>query len=183
MRRNSEFGWAELILGIGLIALGVITFVRPGSMVTGITVIYGIAAVLMGIADIVIYIKVERFVGFTPLLSLISGIMSVMCGIMVLAYPRAGQIILSLLIPIWFIAHCTARLSFLTSIRRIDGDFYYYFSLVINVIGILLGVFLLFCPTAAFGAVHVIECIAAVYLILLGTDCVAAAFEKRNGRY
>ena len=57
MRRNSEFGWAELILGIGLIALGVIAFVRPGSMVTGITVIYGIAAVLMGIADIVIYIN------------------------------------------------------------------------------------------------------------------------------
>lgn len=180
MRRNSGFGWAELVLGVVLIALGILTFARPGSMVTGITVVYGIAALIMGIADIVIYIKVERYLGLTPLLSLVSGIMSVMCGIMVLAYPRAGQVILSVLIPIWFIAHCVARLSHLTAIRRIDGDFYYYFALVINAVGIAIGIFMLFCPPFAFGAIHVIECIAAVYLILLGADCIVMAFEKRN---
>ena len=180
MRRNSGFEWTELILGVVLVALGILTFVRPGSMVAGITVVYGIAALILGIADIVIFIKVERYTGFAPLVSLVSGIMSVMCGIMVLAYPHAGEVVLSLLIPIWFIAHCISRLSQMTAIRRIDGDFYYYFTLFVNIIGIPVGIFMLFCPSLAFGAVHVIECIAAVYLILLGVDCIIMYFEGRK---
>ena len=39
----------ELIVGILLIALGVFTFVRPGSMLTGIVLLYGLIAILMGI--------------------------------------------------------------------------------------------------------------------------------------
>ena len=35
MRRRSKFGWMELILGILLIVLGIFTFLRPGSVLTG----------------------------------------------------------------------------------------------------------------------------------------------------
>lgn len=106
MRDRSSFDWLELIEGILLIALGVLTFMRPDGAITGIVVVYGVMAVIMGIADILLYVRLERYTGFGPVVSLISGILSVMTGLMLLIYPTAGKIILTVLFPIWFIAHC-----------------------------------------------------------------------------
>ena len=60
MRRRSGFGWLELLIGIGLIALGILAFAKPDFALTGLVFAYGIAAVVMGIADIVLYIQVEH---------------------------------------------------------------------------------------------------------------------------
>ena len=117
MKSRSSFGWLELIIGILLILLGVFTIVKPGIALTGLVVVYGIMALIMGIADIVLYVRVERYTGFGPMVSLISGILSVMTAIMLLVYPNAGKWVLSLLFPIWFIAHCISRLSQLNTIR------------------------------------------------------------------
>ena len=49
MKKNNGFGWADLAVGILLVLLGVFTFVRPDSVLTGAVVIYGITAIAMGI--------------------------------------------------------------------------------------------------------------------------------------
>ena len=70
-----------------------------------------------------LYVRVDKHLGFGPTVSLISGILSVMAGAMLLVYPNAGKWVLSLLFPIWFIAHCLSRLSHLNTIRFIAGNF------------------------------------------------------------
>ena len=77
MKRKSGFGWSELIVGILLTALGIVTFVQPEGTLTGAVVIYGVIVIVMGIEDIVVYTRLSRFTGFGPMLSLISGILSV----------------------------------------------------------------------------------------------------------
>ena len=54
MRRRSGFGWMEFIEGLLLLALGVYTLVQPDRALTGLIVMYGIVAVTMGIADILL---------------------------------------------------------------------------------------------------------------------------------
>ena len=54
MKREGGFGWSELIAGILLILLGVFTFARPESMLSGLVVVYGIIAIALGIEDIVV---------------------------------------------------------------------------------------------------------------------------------
>ena len=100
MKRRSGFGWMELIIGIALAVLGIFTFVYPDNAVTTLVVIYGIIAVITGIADVVLYVRVEKHIGFGPTVSLISGILSVMAGVMLLVYPNAGKWVISLLFPI-----------------------------------------------------------------------------------
>ena len=146
MRKRSAFGWLELIIGIIMVFLGVFIFVRPETALTGIVILYGIIAVVMGITDIMFYVKMERYTGFGPAVSLISGIFSVMAGIMLLVYPSAGKWILVLLLPIWFIAHCISRLSHLSIIRIIAGSFFYYFTLIMNIIGIIVGCMMIINP-------------------------------------
>lgn len=71
MRRRSGFGWLELIIGILLIVLGIWTFVDPRNALTGMVFIYGIAAIITGVSDIILYVQSERYTGFGPVISLI----------------------------------------------------------------------------------------------------------------
>ena len=175
MKRRSGYGWLELIMGILLILLGIFTFIRPTETLTGVVIIYGIIAVLTGIADIVFYIKIDRHMGFVPTISLISGLLSVMAGVMLLAYPAAGTWVLSLLFPIWFIVHCISRLSHLNIIRMTAGNFYYGFTLIVNIIGLVLGVIMILNPIISIISVGYI---IGAYLILLGIESVVVALSN-----
>ena len=146
MKNRSGFGWLVFIIGVILIALGVFTLASPGAALTGFAVAYGVIAVVMGVADIVLYVRAERYTGFGPIVALVAGILSVMSGVMLLIYPGAGRLVLSLLFPIWFICHCVSRLMNLGVTRVLAGNIYYYFSLVLNIIGLILGFVLLFDP-------------------------------------
>lgn len=175
MRKRSAFGWLELIIGIIMVFLGVFIFVHPETALTGIVILYGIIAVVMGISDIMFYVKMERYTGFGPAVSLISGIFSVMAGIMLLVYPSAGKWILVLLLPIWFIAHCISRLSHLSIIRIMAGSFFYYFTLIMNIIGIIVGCMMIINPVISlFTAGFLI----GIYFILSGIDSIVMAVSK-----
>ena len=175
MRNRTRFGKMELLVGIILVLLGVFSFIRPQSAVTGIGVIYGIVAVITGSADIVFYVRVERHTGFGPTVALVTGILSVMSGVMLLVYPGAGKWILSLLFPVWFIAHCISRLTHLTVIRLAAGNFTYYFTLIVNIIGLVLGIMMIFHPLISIISAG---CIIGFYLLLLGIDSIVMAIGK-----
>ena len=175
MRRCSEFNWLELLEGVLLILLGIFSFTRPGSALTGVVILYGFIAMITGIVDIVLYVRIERHTGFGPTISLVSGILSVMAGVMLLCYPDAGIWILILLIPIWFIAHCISRLSHLRLLRLLAGSFSYYFTLIVNIIGIILGCLMICNPWFTLMSV---DWIISLYLVLLCIDSVMLACLK-----
>lgn len=179
MKRRSGFGWLELAIGIILIALGVLAFAQPDLALTGLVFAYGVAAVVVGIADIILYIQVERYTGFGPILSLIAGILSVMSGIMLAVYPRTGVLVLTLLFPIWFIAHCISRLTQLNHIRFVAGSGIYYLALVLNIAGLILGLLMCLRP---FFTLATLRWFAGFYLILLGIDAVVMAVSRMGTR-
>lgn len=180
MRRHSGYGWLELVIGILLIALGILAFAKPDLALTSLVFAYGVAAAVMGVADIILFIQVERYTGFGPILSLISGVLSVMSGMMLLVYPGTGVLVLTVLFPIWFIAHCVSRLTHLSHIRFVAGSGIYYFTLVVHIIGLFLGVLMLFNPLFT---ITTIRCFASAYLILLGIDSVAMAVSRMGRRW
>ena len=179
MRRRSGFGWLELVIDIILIALGVLAFAQPDLALTGLVFAYGVAAVVMGVADIILYIQVERYTGFGPVLSLIAGILSVMSGVMLAVYPKTGVLVLTVLFPIWFIAHCVSRLTQLNHVRYVAGSGIYYAALFLNIIGLILG--FLMCLRPLF-TLTTLRCFAGFYLILLGIDAVVMAVSRMGTR-
>ena len=171
MRRRSRYGWLEFVEGILLILLGLITMFRPGSVLRSVTIIYGIMAVITGVSDVIFYAKTERYTGFGPTISLVTGIISILTGLMLLMYPNAGELILVMLIPIWFIAHSISRLTHLPLVR-LAGSFFYYFTLILNILGIILGFLMILWPNIALFSVGFL---VGIYLILLGIDSVVIA--------
>ncbi len=175
MRDRSGFGWLELIVGILLLALGVLVFAVPDIILTSMVYAFGAAAIVMGTADILLFIRVERYTGFGPILSLVTGIVSVLSGVSLLIYPRLGATLLTLLFPVWFIAHCISRLMQLHHIRLVAGEGMYVFTLVVNIVGMVLGFLMLFSPLFTLSA---IRCFAGCYLLLLGIDSLLVAFSR-----
>ena len=117
MRDRSGFGWLALIVSILLVLLGIATFIWPEAALESFVMVYGVLAVATGIMDIVFYARVERHTGFGPMTALVSGILSVMCGFMLLVYPSAGQWAMTLLFPLWFLTHCISNLTHLNWVR------------------------------------------------------------------
>lgn len=179
MTRRSGFGCLQLAIGIALIVLGVLALANPDLALNGMVIAYGIAAVVMGVADILLYIRVERYTGLGPILSLISGILSVMSGVMLMLYPRAGVLVLTVLFPIWFIAHCVSRLMHVNHIRYVAGDGVFSFALVVNIVGLILGFLMLLSPHTTLST---LRWFAGIYLVLLGVDGVVTAVSRMGTR-
>lgn len=175
MRNRSGFGWIEFISGLCMLLLGIFTIFRPESMFTWLVAVYGLLAIITGVCDIVFYIKTERYTGFCPIIALISGILSVMAGAVLLAHPGMGKWILAVLFPLWFIAHCISRLMHLDMIRFTAGRTYCYISLVINVLGLILGIMMLVQPIYSFIAVGTL---VGIYLIASGLEKIVIAFSR-----
>ena len=165
--------WWELIAGIVMIALGIASLTRPSLAVTGLVYAYGIAGVIVGVADILRYIRVERYIGFGPIVSLIAGVLSVMAGVVILVNPQVGMAVFSLLFVLWFITHCVSRLASLSRVRLAAGRGAYYAALVLNLIGFVLGVLLVVLPAAS---LLTLGYLAGVYLIVLGVESLVMAF-------
>ena len=68
--------------------------------------------------------------------------------------------------------HCVSGLSLLFLILLTVGAAYYYFTLVINILGLVRGILMLFNPLAAMFSV---SWLIGIYLILLGMDSLMLA--------
>ena len=180
MKKRSRFSWGDFLCGLLLTAAGVFTLVRPQSTLTGLVVLYGLLAVLLGIGDIVVYVQLSRVTGFGPMLSLLSGILSVMCGLLLVANPDLGKWALTLLLPVWFLAHSISGLTHTGLLRRIETPFYYAFTLAVNIIGLVLGVLLLCSPALSFLTLQKLSQLAAVCLIVFGGEALVEAFTRRD---
>ena len=86
MRNRSRFGWIELIEGILLIILGIFSFLRPDSMLSGFVMFFGLIALCIGILDIIFYVRTEEHVGFAPTIALMSGCLSAVAALISLSY-------------------------------------------------------------------------------------------------
>lgn len=176
--KRSTLGWIEIILGILLIGLGIYTLMNPDTALTAIVIVYAIAAIVTGIADFVIYYRLERRGGFGSAMMIVSGILNVLVGILLLFNIGAGAWTLSILFPVWFIIHCIARLANLDFIRTYSSTFAYWVSLIANVLGIIFGVLILFNPFA--GAVALIYFVAA-YLLVEGFSSIVWGIGNVSG--
>lgn len=179
MRNQRTLGILDLILGILFFLAGLHAFTHPMSALTGVTLLYGLLAVITGVVDVVFYVKMERRTGFGPVTALVAGILSIFTGVLVLLQPAAGSISLAILFPIWFIAHCISELARLPLIRWTAGAGYYYFTLTINVIGLIVGLMMLFSPALSMLS---LPWMAGVYLLLLGLNSIVLGIQKLISR-
>ncbi len=179
MKNRTGFEWFEFVLGVIMIYLGIRSFLRPNSTLTCMVILYAIAAIITGICDIVFYVKAAQYTGFGPIVSLVSGVVSMMTGMLLIAHPMLGERIIYLLFPIWFIAHNIFNLASLDRLRMLTNDRIYYLSLFISIAGLFLGFLLIINPFITLVAVG---WLIGLYLILTGINYIVIALSGADSR-
>jgi uncharacterized membrane protein HdeD (DUF308 family) len=103
-RKNDPDWWLALLTGLVSIAAGVVTFVYPG--ITAVTLYYVIAtwAIVTGIFEVIYAIQFRKEIEGEWLLVL-SGILSVVFGVVLVAQPVAGALAVLWIIGIYAIAY------------------------------------------------------------------------------
>jgi len=94
---SKERWWAELLVGVAGIIFGLLTLLWPG--MTGLVLLYLIAAwaVVTGIFQISAAIRLRKVIHGEWIL-ILSGIISILLGLVLFAYPGAGAISMAWLI-------------------------------------------------------------------------------------
>jgi uncharacterized membrane protein HdeD (DUF308 family) len=99
-------GW-YVIGGLVSLAAGVIAFMRPGATADALLIVIGIWAVIHGVIEIVTAIQIRKLIEGEWMLAL-SGIISLLFGLFVIARPGQGALAI-----IWFIAFFALIMGFL----------------------------------------------------------------------
>jgi uncharacterized membrane protein HdeD (DUF308 family) len=89
--RTHGRSWAMAVQGIVGIAAGVLTFLWPGVTALALVIFIGAWAIVTGVFELVAAIRLRKVIRGEWLLAL-SGIMSMIFGVLVFAFPGAGAV-------------------------------------------------------------------------------------------
>ncbi len=164
---NTSFKIGRFIVGILFLILAFFSFKNPLVDLLAIAILFGITALSNGI----ILILQKRN---TP--GIILGILNIIIGGVFLFNIGLSIMLVPYMFAFWFIVNSVSNLAALGSMQEVGKNFY-WFSLIFNIIGILLGASLLFDPITS---VLTITFLIGIYFIIAGVDLIVLAFVGTN---
>lgn len=161
-----SFRWGYLIIGILFMIVSLICFWNPAGSLGGLAAVFGVLAIFNGV-----WLIANRM-GTT--IRLVAGIIDILIGIFFIVNIWAAAAALPYIFAIWFILGSVFRLM-TVGLTKIMGAGYFIMSIIINIIGIILGIILLFNPAAA---ALTLAFLVGFYLMLEGIECIVLSFSK-----
>ncbi len=172
MQEEHQFNFSLFLLGVLSIWASLIAFRDPVSSLTSIVVLVSIVLTLKGIVLLVNLNETKGFFGNTKTNNIILGMIYLIVGIGLALHIWQGLLLLPYVFAIWFIVNSIFYLFNSSYLKEISKP-RYIFSLIINIIGVFIGISLLFDPissaiTASF--------LLGFYFLVLGIEEIVFAF-------
>lgn len=147
-KTHNGIGWANLLVGILFIMASTVAFRNPTSDLAAIILIFGIAAISKGVATIFVRGQLKQNTGVQSSTMMVVGILDIIIGLILLFNITSSMIALPFVFAIWFIVDSIEGLMLLDRAREISKG-YYWFTLIISILGILIGIQLFFDPISS----------------------------------
>jgi uncharacterized membrane protein HdeD (DUF308 family) len=166
--------WLLLLRGLASIAFGIVAFLWPGLTLVALTYMFGIYAIVDGLAAIWAAVSLPGAAGPRWWLGL-SGVVSILAGIVAFAYTGMTALLLLVFIAVWAII--IGVLQLYAAIRLwnvIDNDWWLIFS---GLLSIAFGAVLIAWPGT--GAVALVWTIAW-FAVFFGCLFIGLAFELKK---
>lgn len=174
--QSSRFNWSALLLGIIAVFASVIAFSDPGANLLAVTFILGVAVLFRGIVQIWSKWALKTIPGLNTTLLLVVGILNVIFGVLLLGNLWVGVMLLPMLFAIWFTLESIFGLANTGFAKRI-GAGYYWFRIILCLLGIVIGVSLFMHPLSA---AMTLSFLVGFYFMLLAITCFVEAFGARR---
>lgn len=172
---KNNFNWLSFILGVLLIFGSIISLQDPTGNLVSITIFIGLLGIIKGGVVLIFHSKMKKILNKSIIPLILIGVFDIIIGIILLSNISYGVIALPFLFAIWFIVDSVTSL-FSLNIAKEVSTAYYWFSLVVNILGIILGVMLFFDPITS---ALTLSFIVGFYLMMIGISLVVHAFTVR----
>jgi uncharacterized membrane protein HdeD (DUF308 family) len=166
--------WLFLVRGLLALAVGLIAIFDPGATLAALILLLGAFFIVDGVFAVIKAFGVMRSDRSWWLL-LLSGVVSVVAGFVVFAWPGLTALTLAYLIGFWAIVTGIFEVMVAISLRRvIRGEWLY---VLFGVISIAFGIYVAFIP--GLGLAY-LTLMIAIYGFVAGFSLIAAAFRLRS---
>lgn len=168
-----RFDWFSLFVGILFILGGFLSFSHPDRTLQLLSVIIGVVFLFDGIFELTIRRRFLKALNESPAWVVFLGVLNIILGIIFIFHPNFGTLYIAIIFAIWFILDSAMEFSVGRLFRGVSGG-YYWLTIIFSILGIILGVVLLFSP--AVSALTVVW-IISVFLIIFGVLKIAQSFN------
>lgn len=176
MESQKKVSFISLLVGLLLIAVGVMIFLNPSATFQTLSLFLGVLALLRGLMLIVSYVRLKELADIRVRFSLAAGLLLVLAGLVLCLYPALLGTLLGYLVAAWFIVDAASSL-FRLSLIRSYGSTLSTLTVLLNVLLLAGGIALLFNPMIVG---WLTSAIVGLSLIASGIQCAIAAFLTRS---
>lgn len=156
---NGKLKWSSLIMGTLLLIVAVIIFSYPVKNFYTLTWLIGLLILINGVIQLLFRRAARALAGSGSGLIVVIGIIDIIFGLLVIFNVGASSTFFIFMFAIWFIVSSVIGLMTISKQSRLKG-----LSIIVNVLGLLLGIILLFNPMM--GMILVSTMIAITFAIL-----------------
>ncbi|MCH4443565.1 DUF308 domain-containing protein [Staphylococcus haemolyticus] len=156
---NGKLKWSSLIMGTLLLIVAVIIFSYPVKNFYTLTWLIGLLILINGVIQLLFRRAARALAGSGSGLIVVIGIIDIIFGILVIFNVGASSTFFIFMFAAWFIVSSVIGLMTISKQSRLKG-----LSIIVNVLGLLLGIILLFNPMM--GMILVSTMIAITFAIL-----------------
>ncbi|WP_415426356.1 DUF308 domain-containing protein [Staphylococcus borealis] len=156
---NSKLKWSSLIMGTLLLIVAVIIFSYPVKNFYTLTWLIGLFILINGVIQLLFRRAARALAGSGTGLIMVIGIIDIIFGLLVMFNVGASSTFFIFMFAAWFIVSSIIGLLTISKQSRLKG-----LSIIVNILGLLLGMILLFNPMM--GMILVSTMIAITFAIL-----------------
>lgn len=172
-RAQSTLWGVPFVAGVFTVLVGIFALIAAGVAGLASAYVFGIVLVAGGIAEMVFGIQHRRAVGLA--VPILSGILSIIAGMLLLAHPIAGMAAIALVLALYFLASGLFR--GISSV--VDRYAYWGWDFVYGVVAILLGLTIL--SEWPISAMWMIGTLVGVELVFRGFAMMGGSMALRRG--
>lgn len=169
---NQSFEWGLFTLGVVSLIFALIAFSNPASGLMAIVVIFALGAILKGIFEITFRRRISHFRLMNKTGLTVLGVIEIIIGIVLLLNLWLGVLAIPFIFAIWIITDSIGAL-FLSSAFRGVSNAMFWFILILAIIGLIIGVVLLFNPV---GGLFTVAFLVGMYFMIAGITSIVEAF-------
>lgn len=173
MTTKRGFDWASFLLGILFIYVSLVAFKDPVGNLEALVIVFGIFALLKGFFEILFRSKLKDYTGISVKMPLVLGIFDIIIGLLLLFNIGASMIALPVVFALWFLIDSIVGLFTVGSVKSM-GDGYFWFSIIVYILGIIVGFILLFNPVSA---ALTLSFLVGFYFMMFGITEIVYAFR------
>lgn len=171
--KKQGFDWGSLLLGILFVITSLLSFQDPTGNLVAIVLVFAIFAIIKGIFEIFMRNKLKQLTGYKAHAPIVVGIIDIIIGIYFLFNLNVGIAVLPFVFAIWFILDSLFGLVTIDLAKSVSTG-YYWFTLIVDIIGLILGVVLLFNPLSS---ALTLSFLVGFYFMLFGITQIVYAFR------